>query len=264
MRDDPHAIIEVELSGLPLRFTFDSGTKNPYVTIINEALNDHRRIVFSRAPGPNDLANIRSDVRRAIRQLGCQPHGTLGKKIAEVIKKEELPMSSQPQTKPNPIANTNYAQQFQKRVSQPDTTSKPVPMPVIAITPEEPKEKKVRSQLNQREVAFVTMLLVQHSTFDINLKTFEYAAGWDDTRILKLVAIEDRKHIQLHSISDLRQENFGFTPKEVADRERQLVENAARAREAKAGLGVLARFAAIEARLDALEGAVIGPTKGAA
>ncbi len=76
-----------------------------------------------------------------------------------------------------------------------------------------------RSMLNQGEVAQVTMLITQHATVDFNKKTCDYHPSWSDDRVWRMVAVGDRKHLTVESITKFRKSFFGSTPEETRKRD---------------------------------------------
>lgn len=75
-----------------------------------------------------------------------------------------------------------------------------------------------RSMLSQGEVAQITMLITQHANVDFTKKTCDYHPSWSDDRIWRMVAVGDRKHLTVESITKFRKSFFGATPEEARER----------------------------------------------
>ena len=75
-----------------------------------------------------------------------------------------------------------------------------------------------RSMLNQGEVAQITMLITQHANVDFDKKVCDYHPSWSDDRIWRMVAVGDRKHIAVETITKFRKSFFGVTPEETRKR----------------------------------------------
>ena len=75
-----------------------------------------------------------------------------------------------------------------------------------------------RSTLNQGEVAQITMLITQHANVDFSKKVCDYHPSWSDDRVWRMVAVGDRKHLTVESITKFRKSFFGATPEEEKKR----------------------------------------------
>ncbi len=67
-------MIERELEQYPVSYSFKSGGKHPLVEIEPEGCDQSIRVSFSRAPAnPRVVLNIRSNIRKALRDAGVKP-----------------------------------------------------------------------------------------------------------------------------------------------------------------------------------------------
>lgn len=194
------------------------------------------------------LLNFRADFRRFLRRLGFQYEpsperlGSLGEAMLEAASRVVDPLMELVVVEAPPLVP-------------------PVP-PAAALKPAT-KEKAMsdittpsRSLLSQGEVAQITMLITQHANVDFSKKVCDYHPSWSDDRVWRMVAVGDRKHLTVESITKFRKSFFGATPEENKKRG-----------EAQGNGNMSAMWRAIndlKARVESLEASATDPRDAAA
>ena len=136
-----------------------------------------------------------------------------------------LPVYPEPPLCPDAIRETCRPQPV---ASVPAPTAKPNgvhPMPAKpepeaeTSTTEAPKPK--RAHLNASDATIATRLLAVNAEIDDAARTVTYRAGWSDERIQDVLAARPgREALNPNSVRDWRRREFGYTPEEIAERER--------------------------------------------
>lgn len=247
MNNELTRAIKDELAGQPVSYAFGMGGKHPYVRISRG--ESSRRVVFSGSP--SDIfcvKNVRGDVRRALKELGVERLGTLGKKIVEATEAKK-PMIEQQRILPDLSKKSNGNGGAHTTKAEPE------------------KAVRKKSAMSHAEVITVTRLLMTKADVDEVKRVVKYHDGWSDERIFEMLkAAPDRENLQLYTITEMRREQFGDTPAEIEALRATRVASALRASAANAGKGLKGQLDALRvenqelrARIEILEGAILGP-----
>lgn len=199
---------ELELFGVPSKCV----TRRPggrHMRLVVEGPGTQGYMPYSLDCSGRGLLNFRADMRRFLRRLGFQHElsparlGSLGEAMLEAASRVVDPLTEMVVGTPPPA---------------PPVTATPTPPPAT-------KEKAMssittpnRSLLNQGEVAQITMLISQNAKVDFDKKICTYHPAWSDDRVWRMVAVGDRKHLTVESITKFRKSFFGATPEEARER----------------------------------------------
>lgn len=248
--ENPRRAIKEELTGLPVNYTFGMGGKHPYVMIHRGEVS--RKVVFSGSPSDFFcVKNVRGDVRRALKELGVRPLGTLGRKIAEAAEAKNPMTEAQQRILPDLSKTPNG-----NGHAGPHTTK---------AEPEKAERKK--SAMSHDEVITITTIMLTKADVDSVNRVVKYHEGWSDERVHEMLrAAPGREHLQLYTIVEMRREKWGDTPQEIEALRAIRAESSRKAQITRAanrkGTVKLSRKEQIDdlrARIEILEGAILGP-----
>jgi hypothetical protein len=265
MADDTRSMIRKELSNYPVDYVFGQGGKHPFVRIASTADPDRwTKVPFAGTPNGHNLYNIRSNIRQALRDIGISRCGVIGHKLVEAKQQAKQEPAKMPIT---PIQTTlprsllvghgtgtlNVPLSLNSGAPENKAESPPPNGPA----PQKAAEKGKRPQLAHAEVILFSNIMNNYAKVDDEKKLVTYKEGWNDARVLAMIhAKPGRSHIRLDQLVDLRQENYGYLPRERTKGKRRATpksNSSAQYKNLKATVDML-----IE-RIEVLEGAIIGP-----
>ncbi len=238
-------IIKDELTKYPIHYDFDRTSEHPCV-VLTLPNGSTRTIHFNKNPNDHSILTTKLQIKRLMREQGIEPtkhrDGALGEKIIEAVERVAVPPPPTMKPETPPMSAPLNGNGHHVNVSTQPRTAEP---------------KEMKSQLSQGEVVTVARLICMNATIDSDKKLVTYKDGWSDERILKMIQAQPgRGHLKAHTISELRRREIGRLP---GERERGAMPLRA---SGVAVVNLSKRIDALEARLAALEGAVLGPTEG--
>lgn len=239
-------MIERELEQYQVSYSFKSGGKHPLVEIEPEGCDQSIRVSFSRAPAnPRVVLNIKSNIRKALRDAGVKPKwkdrtSPIGDALLEAANdgaESDVKVETAPKRKrlhlhnddlPDPIlfpelplypdAIREAAKPIKSVASVPAPTQTKEANTMLAkteTTPAPATDTRQFVKMLNSEITQTTRMLCTHATIDDDEKLVTYAEGWSDERIHSiLTAVEGRENLKLQTIQDWRRREFGMTTEE--------------------------------------------------
>lgn len=223
--------IKDELAKYPITYSFGTSKKHGFIEI-DLPPGYQRRVSFSENGNLHSVMRTKAELRRVLRAAGIEQkpqraNGTLGEKMIEAVERVPAQADTEPETTMGQVTHLNGSRS--ETPAQPATDA---------------KSRPPKSMLSNSEIVTVTRLICMNAAIDTDKRRLDYAKGWSDERILRVIQAQPgRGHLKLSSIQELRRREFGTLPNEMV-------------RQPRSGVHTRQEIAGLHKRIDELLGRV--------
>lgn len=205
--------------------SYEVGGKHPKAILtVPDGRNRFIVCSTSNATAERNFGNIQQDVRRVLKELQAEPRATPVRARAGSLGAVLIEQMKQPNgiEKPMAVNGTNGTSHTNGHTSG-EAKNGTLRLPLTETAPQaetadDGDAEGSYAKLRQEEVVQVTRLLLMHGKIDDATKTYTYADGWDDERIVKLLrAVPGRDKLKTSTIKGLRRREFGDLASEKRD-----------------------------------------------
>lgn len=235
--NDVTRMIRDELAAFPVRYSLGHDGKHHYVEITSG--DAKRKVYYPQGATGTSLLNVRAEIRRTLKQLGVEPRqrrgriGTIGEALLQAAE-----------------AYTATEQENEMARNGKHCEAANGKRPTLSLnggTPAEDQHNPAYA-LEPGEVVRFSRLFMAHAQVSELTGVATYDDDWSDERIVAILRNEKgRENIPLEAITHLRRTEFGPLQSEIEPPKPPTTEE---------------RLTTLEARMAAVEGAVLGPQHG--